>query len=225
MHSTFQCSTATKSQTPAVLHREDPGAVGAPHDVGGLGDDLPLVEVGMAAPPPIGREQVVLPHEPQHPAAAHLDAVPHPEAGPDLAVPLTLKRRGVQVRPDQLQEFGVSEDGLRPPFAGRGQVKIRPRAATGSVVRRTGLLPGPADQLHAVRSGGGAGGRAAHFFDLPRAKGPGRLTRAHSNSFSMVNSPRRFMALSNSALRGSPLRALRASSMPASAASRHFSSR
>ena len=31
--------------TPAVLHGEDPGAVGAPHDVGGLGEDLPLVEV------------------------------------------------------------------------------------------------------------------------------------------------------------------------------------
>jgi len=106
--------------TPAFLHGEDPGAVGAPHDVGGLGDDLPFVEVGMAAPPPMGREEVVLPHEPQNPAAAYLDSVPHPEPGPHLAVSLALKRRSRQVRPDQFQEFGVREGGLRPPFAGRG---------------------------------------------------------------------------------------------------------
>jgi hypothetical protein len=168
---------------------------------------------------------VVLPHEPEHPAATHLDPVPHPKPGPHLAVPLALKRRGVQVRPDQFQELVVSKCGLRPPFARRGQVQLRPRAATGGVVRRAGLIPGPADQLDAVRSGGGAGGRAAHFFDLLLAKGPGRLTRAHSNSLSMVNSPRRFRAWSNSAWRGSPFRALRASSMPVRVASRHFSRR
>ena len=67
----------------------------------------------------MGREEIVLPHEPEHPAAAHLDAVPHPEAGPHLAVPLTLKRRGVQVRLDQLQELVIREGGLGPRFAGR----------------------------------------------------------------------------------------------------------
>ena len=59
----------------------------------------------------------------------------------------------------------------------------------------------------------------------PVIKGQRCITRAHSNSFSMVNSPRCFMALSSSALRGPPFRALRAASMPARAASRHFSSR
>ena len=69
-----------EESTPALLHGEDPGAVGAPHDVGGLGDDLPFVEVGMAAPPPMGRDEVVFPHEAQNPAAAYLDPVPPREA-------------------------------------------------------------------------------------------------------------------------------------------------
>ena len=114
--------------TPAFLHGEDLSAVGAPHEVGRLGDDLPLVETGVAAPAPIGGEEVVLPHEPQHPTAANLDPVPHPQPGPHLAVTLALKRRGVQVRPDQFQEFGVREGGLRPPFAGWGQTHRLPRA-------------------------------------------------------------------------------------------------
>jgi len=96
-----------KEPTPAVLHREDPGAVSAPHNVGCLGDDLSLVEMGVTAPDPMGRKQLVFPHEPQHPPPAHLDAVPHPEPGPDLAVPLALKWGGRQVRPDQFQELGV----------------------------------------------------------------------------------------------------------------------
>jgi hypothetical protein len=74
----------------------------------------------MAAPPPMGREEAVFPHEPQNPASAYLDSVPHPEPCPQLAVSLALKRRGHQVRPDQFQEFGVRESGLWPPFAGRG---------------------------------------------------------------------------------------------------------
>jgi len=58
--------------TPAFLHRKDPGAVGAPPEVGRLGDDLHLVETGVTAPAPLGGEQVVFPHEPQHPSAAYL---------------------------------------------------------------------------------------------------------------------------------------------------------
>ena len=50
--------------TSACLDRNDPGAVGAPHEVGGLGDDLALVETGVTAPAPIKGEQVVFPHEP-----------------------------------------------------------------------------------------------------------------------------------------------------------------
>ena len=86
--------------TPPLLCGKDPGAVGAPHEVGRRGDDLPLVETGVTAPAPLWGEQVVFPHEPQHPWAAYLETVPHPQPGPYLPVPLALKRRGVQVRPD-----------------------------------------------------------------------------------------------------------------------------
>jgi hypothetical protein len=65
----------------AFLQGEDPGAVGAPHEVGRLGDDLPFVETGVTAPAPIGGEQVVFPHEPQHPSAAYLDTVPPAHGG------------------------------------------------------------------------------------------------------------------------------------------------
>ena len=36
-------------------------------------------------------------HMPQHPSAAHLDPVPHPQTGPHLPVPLALKGRTFQV--------------------------------------------------------------------------------------------------------------------------------
>jgi len=52
---------------------------------------------------------------------------------------------------------------------------------------------------------------------------PGCLTRTHNSSFSMVSSPMRCMSVSSSALRGSLFLALRASSMPAKASSRHCS--
>lgn len=55
----------------------------------------------------IGRQKVVLPHETEHPAAAHLDAIPNPEPGPHLAVPPALKQRSVQIRPDQYQDLVI----------------------------------------------------------------------------------------------------------------------
>jgi hypothetical protein len=93
--------------TPAFFDGEDSGAVGTPHNVGSLSDYLPLVKVGMAAAASIGRKKIVLPHEAEYPAASYFDPIPHSEPGPHLPVPLPLKRRGVQVRPDQFQKFGV----------------------------------------------------------------------------------------------------------------------
>ena len=49
--------------TPAFLDGQDPGAVGAPHDIESLGDDLPLVSHRVAASTPIGREELVFPPE------------------------------------------------------------------------------------------------------------------------------------------------------------------
>lgn len=121
--------------TPALLYGKDPGAVGAPHEVGRRGDDLPLVETGVTAPAPIGGEQVVFPHEPQHPSAAYLDTVPHPQPGPHLPMPLALKRQGVQVHPDQFQECGVRERGFGSAFAGGEKSPWLPLGLARHIVR------------------------------------------------------------------------------------------
>ena len=47
---------------PAVVHREHPNAVRAPHEVGGMGDDLTDMGISATAAAAMGREQVVLAH-------------------------------------------------------------------------------------------------------------------------------------------------------------------
>lgn len=62
-----------KQPAPSFFQGEDPGAIGTPHDVGGRRDDLAGVVLGLSLNNPVRGEQIVLPHETQHPFAADLD--------------------------------------------------------------------------------------------------------------------------------------------------------
>jgi hypothetical protein len=67
----------------AVLDRGDPGGVGRPHDVRRRGDDVPAVRRAGPGAGPVGREQGVLAHQPQHALARHSDAVDGAQPSPD----------------------------------------------------------------------------------------------------------------------------------------------
>ena len=54
---------------PAVLHREHPNAIGAPHEVRGMSDDLTVMGISATAAAAMGREQIVLAHQAEHPRA------------------------------------------------------------------------------------------------------------------------------------------------------------
>ena len=62
---------------PPVLDGEHPRAVGSPHDVRRIGRDSAVVQLGLAQRPTMRREQVVLPHEPEHTLTTDAHAVEH----------------------------------------------------------------------------------------------------------------------------------------------------
>jgi hypothetical protein len=66
----------------AVAHGADLRAVGGPHDVRRVGDDLAVVLGGGPHPGPMRREQGVLTHQPQHPLARDARARPAAAPGP-----------------------------------------------------------------------------------------------------------------------------------------------
>src|SRR3954466_27928 len=149
------------------LTGEGCGQVGAPHRIHRRGNDGAVV---VARTPgradPRGRKQVVLAHEPQHPAlgcANARDAQP----GPDLPVTLAVKGTGGQDRADRLQQGRIRHRPNRAGTPGRfgpggGEMPIHagPRRA-----------PDPAHAGQAI--GLAACGRdgPAHRRDLRRAKG------------------------------------------------------
>src|SRR5215210_4151663 len=164
------------------------GQVGTPHRVHRLGNDGAVVVArASGCPDPGGRKQVVLAHEPQHPAFGRANAR-HAQPGPDLAVTLTVKRAGGQDGADRLDQRGIRHRPNRARTPGRfgpgeGEMPIHagPRRA-----------PDPADAGQAI--GLAACGRdgPAHGRDLRRAKG--RLASraailASSNSRSSSISP------------------------------------
>ena len=100
---------------PAVVHREHPNAVRAPHEVGGMGDDLTDMGISATAAAAMGREQVVLAHHPEHPLAGNTDATTDPKPSPDLAVSLALPGGCLQVGLDGHQQSLVRDRGLPSP--------------------------------------------------------------------------------------------------------------
>ena len=100
---------------PAVVHREHPNAIGAPHEVRGMSDDLTVMGIAATAAAAMGREQIVLAHQAEHPLAGNPDVATDPKPSPDLAVALALPGRCLQVGFDRHQQRLVRDRGLRSP--------------------------------------------------------------------------------------------------------------
>src|SRR3954468_3973898 len=100
------------------------GQVGAPHRVHRLGDDGAVVVARASGrADPRGGEEIVLAHEPQHPAFGRANAS-HAQPGPDLAVTLAVKGAGAQDGTDRLQQgrirYRPNRTGTPRRFGPRG---------------------------------------------------------------------------------------------------------
>lgn len=73
-----------------------------------------------AAPDSLGSQQAVESHQPQHPLAAHSDAVLAAEPGPHFAVSLPGERRIGDHPPDQLCQLVVGDVSDRAGSAAQG---------------------------------------------------------------------------------------------------------
>lgn len=157
-----------KQPAPAFFLGEDPGAVRAPHDVRGRGNDLAGVFLGLALDNAMGRQQVVLPHEAQDPLAADFDPFDEPQAAPDLAVPLADEGGGFQIGLDEGKHLVVSERSFRATLK-----QYRRDSVPGDTIveRRAGHFLDTTDALDAVGFARKRGDRSAHLFDLLGAKG------------------------------------------------------
>src|SRR3954470_5296647 len=143
------------------------GQVGAPHRIHRRGDDGAVVVARASRRAnPRGGEEVVLAHEPQHPALGRANAR-HTQPGPDLAVTLAVKRAGGQDGPDRLDQSGIRQRPNRARTPGR----LGPRGGEKPVDAGPWSAPDPADAGQTI--GPAACGRdgLAHGRDLRRAKG------------------------------------------------------
>ena len=164
-----------------------------------------------------GGEQVVLAHQPQHPAPGGAGAT-MAQPGPDLAMPLAMEGAGGQHRPDRLQEVGIWHRSPRP--GGRGGVDGAgarcDRGSSGQLPdRHTHYTVGPAAHRR---------DRPAHGFDRRRAKGRPASRAAIfscSRSRSIKASPRAF---SRSAASAAPLH-VRVARLPRRRPGRHHATR
>ena len=188
-----------------------------------MSDDLTVMGIAATAAAAMGREQIVLAHQAEHPLAGNPDVATDPKPSPDLAVALALPGRCLQVGFDRHQQRLVRDRGLRSPTLCRRLLGVL--AGGHGVERGAGHAPGGADPPQAVGQTRAGRGGGTHRRDLRRPKGPKVSVLASSSSTCMVNSPIRFMALSSSACTGSPLRCLSEASIPPIAFSRHCSSR
>src|SRR5215217_7279771 len=143
------------------------GQVGAPYRVHRRGDDGAIV---VARTPgradPRGCEQVVLAHEPQHPALGGANAR-HAQPGPDFPVALAVKGAGSQDRADRVDQGRIRH---RPDWTGTPG-RFGPGGGEMAVDGGPRRTPDPAHAGQAI--GLAAGGRdgPAHRRDLRRAKG------------------------------------------------------
>ena len=160
---------------PAVVHREHPNAVRAPHQVGGMGDDLTVMGISAAAAAAMGREQVVLAHHPEHPLAGNPDATTDPKPSPDLAVSLALPGGCLQVGLDGHQQSLVRDRRLRPPALCWAALSGGMLPGLQGVERGTGKIPGRTDPRGPVGQASAGRGGGTHRRDLRRPKRAGRL--------------------------------------------------
>ncbi len=72
---------------------------------------------GLSLPPTVGREQSILPHQPQHSLAAHRKSLPEVQPPPYLAVPFTSEGRTCQVATNQIKQFFIGHPWLGAALA------------------------------------------------------------------------------------------------------------
>ena len=114
---------------PAVVLRPGHCGVGAPADIGGIGDHPSIVEARTAA---LGRslrcEQPRTPHQAQHPVLASVDLMVSPQPSSHLAVALSGKGAVHDHLADRLGELVVADVGLGA------------RSAPGGLADRTAVI-------------------------------------------------------------------------------------
>ncbi len=64
---------SSKEPAPAICKSEDLGAVSTPHDIRGCCNNLAGMQLGLSLESPVGRQQLVLPHDAQHTLTTNLD--------------------------------------------------------------------------------------------------------------------------------------------------------
>ena len=150
----------------AVVHREHPNAIGAPHEVRGMSDDLTVMGIAATAAAAMGREQIVLAHQAEHPLAGNPDVATDPKPSPDLAA-LAL--------PGHASRSASSHQSAWSEIAGFGPRRFEAaarRAGPGMGRTRSGPCPRRSDPPQAVGqtcAGRGGGTSSPH---LRRPKGP-----------------------------------------------------
>ena len=113
-----------------------------------MSDDLTVMGIAATAAAAMGREQIVLAHQAEHPLAGNPDVATDPKPSPDLAVALALPGRCLQVGFDRHQQRLVRDRGLRSPTLCRRLLGVL--AGGHGVERGAGHAPGGADPPQAV---------------------------------------------------------------------------
>jgi len=97
----------------------DAGRIGAPHLVGSVRDNRPVVNTGPKHSTwPRGSKEAVLPHDPEDPTLARANAFPA-QSRPGLSVSLAVERRFGQNVADLPKEVGVGVGRSGAPLLGR----------------------------------------------------------------------------------------------------------
>ena len=134
-----------------------------------MSDDLTVMGISATAAAAMGREQIVLAHQAEHPLAGNPDVATDPKPSPDLAVALALPGRCLQVGFDRHQQRLVRDRGLRSPTLCRRLLGVL--AGGHGVERGAGHAPGGADPPQAVGQTRAGRGGGTHRRDLRRPKG------------------------------------------------------
>ena len=173
---------------PALVGREHPHAVGAPHDVGRRGDNRPVVRFGVTLPAAVGREQPLRAHHAQHPRPGDPHPVEDPQPRVDLAMALALERGAGQVAANGRQQLRIRQRGRRPAAPRASTPRWALQASPPRVERRARPFPQSTHPLETIAPPRRRGGRCAHRRDLRVAKGRRRSAaraRSRNSSFSI----------------------------------------
>lgn len=92
---------------------------------------------------------MILSHETQNPLASDLVPLDEAESAPDLAMPFTGKRRGLQIVPDEGKQFVIRKKRLWPAFS-RCRRRDALQTCLAGVEGGTGNVPYLADPLNAI---------------------------------------------------------------------------